>query len=460
MKTTLSMTAAQHGELQKLLYPGDDREAAALILCGRRADGQRHRLLAHRVIGLSADDYDIRDHDLLRWRTTFLVPHLEEAMRKGLAVVKLHSHPSGYDRFSPTDEHADAALFPSIHGWLDDGYPHASAVMLPDGRIFGRAHHPDGTAHPLEGVTVIGDDITIWNAGHGHTVLEAGSRNAQAFGEATYTTLRDLRVAVVGCSGTGSFVIELLARLMIGELVLVDEDIIELKNLNRIVGATSADVGMAKVELMARNIKSMGLGTFVETHKTELGRLETLRSVATADIVIGCMDSIDGRDLLNRLATFYLLPYLDIGVRLSADGEGGVDQVVGSVHYVQPGRSSLLTRSLYTAEDARAAYLRRADPAAYERELIEKYIVGAQEGRPAVAPVNALFSSRAVMELLARLHPYRHDSNREFATVTESLSGGFMRVVSEADHRPDPLLAQHVGRGDATPMLGMPLLSW
>src|SRR3990172_5172954 len=78
MKTNLTMTADQHVELQKLLFPGDGLEAAALLLCGRRADGRRHRLLVHRVVGLEAGDYEVRDRDLVRWRTEFVVPLLGE----------------------------------------------------------------------------------------------------------------------------------------------------------------------------------------------------------------------------------------------------------------------------------------------------------------------------------------------------------------------------------------------
>ena len=47
-----------------------------------------------------------------------------------------------------------------------------------------------------------------------------------------------MSIAVVGCSGTGSPVIEQLARLGVGRLVLVDPDRVEEKNLNRIVNAT------------------------------------------------------------------------------------------------------------------------------------------------------------------------------------------------------------------------------
>ena len=50
--------------------------------------------------------------------------------------------------------------------------------------------------------------------------------------------LQNLSVAVVGCSGTGSPVIEQLARLGVGRLLLVDPDVVKVKNLNRILNTT------------------------------------------------------------------------------------------------------------------------------------------------------------------------------------------------------------------------------
>ena len=171
------------------------------------------------------------------------------------------------------------------------------------------------------------------------------------------------------------------------------------------------------------------------------------------------MDSIDGRHLLNRLATFYSLPYFDVGVRLIADGSGGIDQVCGTVHYLQPGRSSLLTRSLYTLEDVRAANLKRTDPEAFEAEQKEKYVAGVDVGRPAVAPVNMFYSAALVTDFLARLHPFRLDSNTEVASLTWSLSALFDVKKSESDYEVDAALKKHVGRGDTNPPLGLPLLS-
>jgi hypothetical protein len=66
--------------------------------------------------------------------------------------------------------------------------------------------------------------------------------------------------------------------------------------------------------------------------------------------------------------TFYVLPYFDLGVHLGADGQGGIDEASAAVHYLQPGRSSLLSRGAYTLARVRAENLRRTDPQAYAEQ--------------------------------------------------------------------------------------------
>ena len=73
------------------------------------------------------------------WPTDMILPPLlEEAARRGLALLKVHSHPGGFAEFSATDDDSDRALFPSVYGWTGSMLPHASAIMLPSGRVFGR----------------------------------------------------------------------------------------------------------------------------------------------------------------------------------------------------------------------------------------------------------------------------------------------------------------------------------
>ena len=452
--TSLTLTAKQHAQLHDHLFPADGCEAVALALCGHRAGKDRHRLLVRELVLIPYDACPVRLPDQVTWSTDMLPAILEKAAKRGHAVVKIHGHRS-FPRFSKTDDQSDRKLFPSVHGWLDDCDPHASVIMMEDGEMFGRTVDADGRFSPLDAVNMVGDELLFWRpAKDSRTEVPAHAhRVAQTFGRGTFDRLSALRIAVVGCSGTGSVVVEQLARNCVGGLLLVDPDVVEPKNLNRILNATKADAEAArpKVQVLADAVQAMGLGTRVETLQGTLFDPAVVRAVAECDIVFGCMDSIDGRHLLNKLATFYLLPYFDLGVKLEADGKGGIDQVCGTVHYLQPGGSSLLSRRVYTLEQVQAAGLSRTDPVTYRSQLKEGYIKGVAEDRPAVIHVNAMVASLAINELLARLHPFRIDPNSEYAIHRISLSHGIYE--HDEDGAPCKMLARHVGRGDVYPML-------
>ena len=470
----LRLTGNQHDALSGHLFPGDHREAVAIALCGRRKGdddagpwGRRNILTVHEVVPVPHEACHVRAPDCVSWPTKPILPSIRKAAEHGLAVLKIHSHPAGYTAFSKRDDAADMALFPSIMGWVDDSGPHVSAIMLPEGEIIARAVYDDENADalfvPVETVVVAGDCIRIWRGDEcgpnaaDPTVLQFAKRHAQAFGAGTTMALRRLSVALVGVSGTGSPVAEMLARLGVGELILVDPKHVEDKNLNRILNATKKDIGRQKACVVARAIRRIGLGTHVVPLACDLLDPEVIRRVALADIMFGCVDSVDGRDLMNRLAAYYNLPYFDLGVRLDADGKGNIEAINGSVHYLQPDRSSLLSRGVYTPEDLRAAGLRRSDPAMYEKLRIQKYIHGVREDRPAVISVNTLVASMAVNELLARIHPYRDDPNRQFAAYRVSLNQA--RLIPEPETDVCPVLASQAGRGDTIPLLDMPALS-
>lgn len=186
-----------------------------------------------------------------------------------------------------------------------------------------------------------------------------------------------------------------------------------------------------------------------------------VREVAQCDVVLGCMDTIDGRYLLNTLATFYLQPYFDIGVRLDAvrDGpnKGKIREVCGTVHYLLPGKSSLMTRGLFTMKQVADAGLRRTDPAAHAQQVKDGYIAGVQGHRPAVISVNMYAASLAVNELLARLHPFREEANGEYQSVTFSLAS--MELMYERHDEACEILGPYVGKGDMRPLLRLTELS-
>lgn len=456
MAFALRLTHAQHQQLLRHLFPGDGKEAVALLLCGKRAGNPRYVFTVREIHPVPYEECLERTESHVRWSTEILDALLPSVIANDYSVVKVHSHTSDSRSFSETDDESDVAVFEAIVNLLGNAACHASAIMLPSGEIFGRSIVDGRIGEPLSSTMVIGDDLTVWHNENTGSAGEFSRRHRQAFGDGTTNLLRYLRIAVVGCSGTGSFVVEELARLGVGGLVLIDPDRIEEKNLNRIVNSSRADtyLGSYKVNSIARAIARMGLNQQVVPMPVNLITQEAVLAVAECDIVFGCTDSVEARHILNRIATFYSMPYIDVGVRLDADGRGGISGISGAVHYLQPGGSSLLSREVYSMDQVEAEGMRRTNPELYNRQRREGYLRGVQEDRPAVITINGTFASLSVQELLARLHPYRNRPNREFSYVGGSLTE--MQLYTEPEREPCRVFAPHVGRGDVVPLLNMP----
>jgi proteasome lid subunit RPN8/RPN11 len=457
---TLSMTGHQHDQLKQFLFPGDGKEAVAIVLCGRRDGDRRHRLTVRVVEEVPYQACSTRTPVQVTWPPDLIAPLLDRAAAERLSVVKIHSHPGGYAAFSDTDDKGDAKLLPMIRGWIEADIPHGSAIMLPSGQMFGHVLCPDGRFEPMALINVVGDDLHFWYADAGSVELPTFvASHAQAFDEGTIKRMRRLSIAVIGCSGTGSPIVEQCMRLGASELVLVDDDRIEDRNVNRILNSTIRDArdARSKVDVLADAIERTDIGTRVIRLTKNLWDPEVIRIVAQCDLMIGCMDTIDGRFLLNTLATYYTLPYLDIGVRLdtvrTGPNQGRIREICGSIHYLQPGRSSLVSRGLFTMAEVAGAGLRRNDPAAHAQQVRDGYIAGVAVHRPAVISVNMFAAALAVTELLARLHPFREEPNSSYATTTFSFAS--MELITEPEEIPCPILYDSVGIGDAIPLLGL-----
>jgi hypothetical protein len=456
---SLTLTKAQHDVLLKHVLDPDGKEGAAILLCGRAQYKGICRFVGYSLHLLPHADCT-RTETSVTWPTRLLEPLLDEAEKKGLAIVKIHSHRINLRRFSDIDDASDAELFPSIYSWLDDRLPHGSAIVLSDGKIIFRVIADNGLPISGKKTMVVGENLRV-DVQDLEPALGAANasdiKNAQAFGPGTISILKSLRVGVVGCSGTGAPLIEQLARLGVGNLVLVDPDYIEERNLNRIPHSTMGHVASRamKVTVLADAVNAIGLGVTVEPHATTIADSAVLHALSTCDVLFGCMDSLDGRHILNRLATFYSIPFIDIGVRLEADGKGGVSQICGSINYLQPGKSTLMSRNVYTADQLRASHLLRSDPKRLEGLVREKYISGVTVERPAVISVNFLYSALAVNELLARIHDFRTEPNEDFAQLMFSLTNGQIFSYSESEFPDKTGHEKYVGRGDMNPILNM-----
>ena len=454
----IRISGKHYDQLRAHLFPGDDKEAVAIALCGRSINNGNHVLLVQELLLVPYATCFERKHEIVSWPTEVLNEFLERACKKGLAIVKIHCHPGFYEQFSEIDDQSDFRLFKSVHAWLEDGLPHASCVMLPDGRLFGRFFNSEMQVEVVHQILVAGSTIHNWYYDEERPMNEdLQMRNLQAFGKKTIQLINKMKIGVVGCSGTGSLTIEQLKRYGPGTMVLVDPDFIDFLNLNRIVGSNYSDAKNKnlKTEVMKRGIEETVFGTQVITFSDHISNREVIKELADCDILFSCVDGAEARHVLNMISSFYLLPLIDMGVKLKAEANGGITNVFGSVHFVQPGGSSLLSRGQYDLERMRGEAIRRAN-----KEEVEKnqYLASVNESSPAVISINMQVAATAVNEFLARIHPYRNIDNSEVDIMR--IMFGDCTSYCEIASVPCEFFARYVGKGDIDPLLNNPELSY
>ena len=458
----LVLLDTHEAELRRVLSTPDGSEAAAYLLLGEAAIASdpwagkaRRRLISHRVVPVPEEDRISASGVHVTWSTRSFVRLVKEAERDGLLLAIVHTHPGSGAFFSEQDDRNERDLLGIVRNRSGDGHGFASVVLGGDGSICARTWTTPGEASPCSRVLVTGRRIALHGAAEDDGD-EALDRQARLFGPSFNGLVRSMRVGVVGCGGTGSPTVMLLARLGVGHLLLIDDDVVETTNLNRIHGSRKADVEgrIPKVEVMRREVEAAGLGTRVATFKGWVGDERVQDAVRACDVIFGCTDDHDGRLFLNRLAYFYGIPVIDMGLRMVPAREGRPYEMAGRVTLAGPGVPCLLCRGLIDPRRAAEEALRRIDPAEYEARKAEAYVLDGGDPAPAVVTFTTETACMAVNELLQGLTGFRGEGGmrtgrqRRFDAVEDRSNTCTPEQGCELCSRADLW-----GRGDVIPFL-------
>ncbi len=455
---TLALAGVQHEKLCAHLFPGDGLEAAAILLCGRSA-GHRVRLLVREMILIPHEACSERRPDSIAWPGAYVEEALARAEGDDLTLVLIHSHPGGHFAFSDLDDTSDRLLMQSI--LANHGAFHCSAVMVPGGAIRARWYGHDITPQPIELVTVTGHNISYW--WEKDAAAGTPTRRPAAFTQAMTTEVGLLTAMVIGVSGTGSVVAEQLNRIGFGRVKHTDFDVVELKNLNRILNSRTADAvaRRLKVEMFVEAVNGYRTNGVAEALPCSILTREAIIAAGQCDVLFCCVDSLEARLVLDLIASAYLLPLFDVGVVIPTRRDGNeiaIADVCGRIDYVQPGLSSLKDRGVYTPEGLRAEYLRRNAAGSHQQEIDAGYIRGSVDEAPAVISLNMRAAATCVNEFIARAYPFRHDSNEHYARTQFSLA------ACEEEHVAEEAFDTHayvhlLGTGSQEPLLGLLFLA-
>jgi hypothetical protein len=137
-----------------------------------------------------------------------------------------------------------------------------------------------------------------------------------AWGTDAQAKLELVRVGVVGLGSVGALVAEALARMGLPRITLIDFDRVELKNLDRLVYATEADVGRLKTEVAAERLglitTAASLDLRVVPHR--VSHAEAYKTALDCDVLFSCVDRPHPRHVLNFMAFAHLIPVIDGGI--------------------------------------------------------------------------------------------------------------------------------------------------
>jgi len=120
-------------------------------------------------------------------------------------------------------------------------------------------------------------------------------RQRAVFGNLQQLRLLQARVAIVGCGGLGGSIFEMLVRLGVGHLLVIDPDFFVESNLNRQSLATSANLGRDKVEVAAEWGRLVNPVIDIEPLNQVFQSSEAEDRLSTCDLVFDALDSIPAR---------------------------------------------------------------------------------------------------------------------------------------------------------------------
>ena len=139
---------------------------------------------------------------------------------------------------------------------------------------------------------------------------EIASRQMSIVTRSEQQRFKDAKITVIGCGGIGGQTIEMLARMGVGELVLVDEDAFDISNLNRQTLATLSDVGLDKSAVAKDKIRLINPYVKVTSFNEHVDETNIDKIISDSDIVIDALDNVLTRVIVSRKAKEKEIPYI------------------------------------------------------------------------------------------------------------------------------------------------------
>ncbi len=415
------LPAGMHDAIREFLFQDSSREYMGVILAGVSETDRRVKLLGRRFVPVPTDDYVHQSSGALAVRREYSQRLLRECAAEGLSQIDVHSHPFGPSPhlwFSGTDDAHEQRMADYIYGRLE-GSLYASLVMNQShskARIW--LPSPAGvTDHEISTLVLAESPFRRLNIGAQDaarnlrlTEDERGSfgRQVLAFGEEGQLAISQVAMGVIGAGGLGSAVIEGLARLGVRSITVVDPDVAEASNINRVSGMNLEDgeAKRSKVDIAIRTVRSIIREPKLAAVQSSVFAPASIEHLKECDIIVVATDNHATRMFAQRIGAQYLIHVVSVGVNLEVGEDAALVDVSGEFAVALPGSTGWCLACARVYDSERAA-IELAAAAEQERWIQRGYIDGADVKAPAVSHLNGVVANLALAEIHNLVAPFK-----------------------------------------------------
>jgi ThiF family protein len=414
MTLELRLTGDQRDLLLKHMFCGDGEEHGAALACGVTRSGRGTRLLTREVF-LARDGVDFVTSKVAHRALSaeFVARTSDFCCDGGFVWLSVHNHGAGDSvAFSSLDRRSHDRLYPSLEHFT--GRP-VGALVFADRAVAGEVRFA-GVEHVLRRATIVGNRIE-----HLYPRPPAAppgapptyQRQALLLGARGQDLLRRLKVVVVGAGGAGSIVCLQLARLGVGELVVIDPDRISLSNLSRIPGSTRGDalawlaesrsararslaaqLARPKVRVLGREARRANPRGIYRGLRADIVAENMARELTDADFIFCATDTMTSRMLVNVIAHQFMIPAIQLGSKVPVDDSGDV----GIIHL--PVRPITVDGGCLHCAGAISQRLLHEESLRPDDRRRHRYVDDPDVEEPSVITLNTETAGRAVTDFL------------------------------------------------------------
>ncbi len=346
--TSVAMTSATEKELSSLLVRDDGQEDICLATYRPSTGLTRDSALIVKVVPPEPGDRLV--HKNATVTAEYILRAAAIAQRENCGLILLHTHPGASEWQFMSDPDRDTESSYANLAREMTGLPLVGMTLATSTQTWSARHWNIGVGRQVDcthstNVRIVGEQFAVsWN-----DVLcprpqptKRQLRTVSAWGEQYQADLARRRVLIVGAGSVGLDVVVRLAASGLCHITVMDFDVVETHNLDRLIGARPRDARLKRPKTYVAKREGLEAATAerpcIEVSDLSICEPEGLQLALDHDLIFSCVDRPWPRAVLNALAYSDLIPVIDGGIGIDTLKDGRMRNAIWRSHVIRPMR--------------------------------------------------------------------------------------------------------------------------